>query len=273
MTLLTARDLVKHFGSFTALDGVDLDLARGERLVICGPSGSGKSTLIRCINRLEQPDSGTITIEGLPATDLQGLRRRVGMVFQQFNLFPNLTARENVAVAPRKLLGLSRAEADARLRDRGLAAMAADLDAATARRIDLRTPARVQRAWEVLQATGRGLADWQTDTGPPLLAPDRVSALVLEPDRTWLAARIDQRFDAMMAAGALDEVRAALPAWQPGAPWTRAIGAQELAAHLRGECLLAEAVAAAKIASRQYAKRQRTWFRSRMAHWTRIALP
>ena len=167
----------------------------------------------------------------------------------------------------------TRAEADARLRDGGLATMVADLDTATARRIDLRNPARVQRAWEVLQATGRGLADWQADTGPPLLAPDRVAALVLEPDRDWLAARIDRRFDAMMAAGALDEVRAALPAWQPGAPWTRAIGAPELVAHLRGECTVADAVAAAKTASRQYAKRQRTWFRSRMAQWRRIPLP
>ena len=114
MTLLTARGLVKRFGRFTALDGVDLDLNRGERLVICGPSGSGKSTLIRCINQLEQPDAGKVAIDGVPATDLQALRRRVGMVFQQFNLFPNLTARENIAIAPRKLLGLSRAEADAR---------------------------------------------------------------------------------------------------------------------------------------------------------------
>jgi tRNA dimethylallyltransferase len=167
----------------------------------------------------------------------------------------------------------TRAEADARLRDGGLTAMVADLDAETARRIDLRNPARVQRAWEVLRATGRGLAGWQADTGPPLLAPDRVAALVLDPERDWLAARIDRRFDAMMAAGALDEVRTALPAWQPGAPWTRAIGAPELAAHLRGECPVAEAVAAAKTASRHYAKRQRTWFRSRMAQWRRIALP
>jgi tRNA dimethylallyltransferase len=164
-----------------------------------------------------------------------------------------------------------RAEADSRLRDAGLAAMTAELDPATAARIDLRNPARVQRAWEVLRATGRGLADWQADTGPPLLPPDRVKALVLDPGRDWLAARIDRRFDAMMAAGALEEVQAALPAWQTGAPWTRAIGAPELAAHLRGECSLPQAVAAAKLASRQYAKRQRTWFRSRMAAWQRIA--
>ena len=166
-----------------------------------------------------------------------------------------------------------RSEADSRLRDAGLAAMVAELDPATAARIDLRNPARVQRAWEVLRATGRGLADWQAETGPPLLPLDRVAALVLEPDRDWLAGRIDRRFDAMMEAGALDEVRAAMPAWQTGAPWTRAIGAPELAAHLRGEGSLAEAVAAARIASRQYAKRQRTWFRSRMAAWRRIALP
>jgi tRNA dimethylallyltransferase len=166
-----------------------------------------------------------------------------------------------------------RAKADARLRDTGLRVMAAELDAGTAARIDLHNPARVQRAWEVLQATGRGLAQWQADTGPPLMALDSLEALVLEPDRDWLAARIDRRFDAMMAAGALEEVRAALPAWQTGAPWTRAIGAPDLVAHLRGECGLAEAVAAAKIASRQYAKRQRTWFRSRMAGWRRIALP
>lgn len=163
-----------------------------------------------------------------------------------------------------------RAEAGARLRDAGLAAMTAELDPATAARIDLRNPARVQRAWEVLQATGRGLADWQADTGPPLLPPDHAAALLLDPGRDWLAARIDRRFDAMMAAGALDEVRALLPVWQTHAPWTRAIGAPELAAHLRGACSLPEAVAAAKTASRQYAKRQRTWFRSRMAAWQRI---
>lgn len=163
-----------------------------------------------------------------------------------------------------------RAEAGARLRDAGLAAMTAELDPATAARIDLRNPMRVQRAWEVLRATGRGLADWQAGTGPPLLPLHRVAALLLDPGRDWLAARIDRRFDAMMAAGALDEVRALLPVWQTGAPWTRAIGAPELAAHLRGACTLPEAVAAAKTASRQYAKRQRTWFRSRMAAWQRI---
>lgn len=166
-----------------------------------------------------------------------------------------------------------RAEADAFRRVQGLAAMIGGLDAATAGRIDLRNPARVQRAWEVLRATGRGLADWQADTGAPILPLARATALVLEPDRAWLAERIDRRFDAMMASGALDEARAALEEWDPALPSSRAIGAPELIAHLRGETGLAEAVAAAKVATRQYAKRQRTWFRNRMRDWRRIALP
>jgi tRNA dimethylallyltransferase len=166
-----------------------------------------------------------------------------------------------------------RTEADAALRDRGLDAMVAALDPETAGRIDLRNPARVQRAWEVLRATGRGLAAWQAGTGAPLLPLAGVTALVLVPDRNWLADRIDQRFDAMIGAGALDEARAALEGWDPALPSSRAIGAAELVAHLRGETGLDEAMAAAKLATRQYAKRQRTWFRSRMGGWRPIVLP
>ncbi|MGQ0565695.1 MAG: tRNA (adenosine(37)-N6)-dimethylallyltransferase MiaA [Gemmobacter sp.] len=162
---------------------------------------------------------------------------------------------------------LVRAEADARLAQAGLAAMLADLDAATAAAIDRANPARVQRAWEVLRATGRGLADWQRGATVPLLPKARAETLLVMPDRDALAARIDRRFLAMLDAGALDEVRAALPRWQPQAPWARAIGAAQLVAHLHGETTLAQAVAGAQAATRQYAKRQRTWFRGRMADW------
>ena len=93
-SLLEIAGLVKRFGAFTALDGVDVSMRTGERLVVCGPSGSGKSTLIRCVNRLERPDAGTIRLEGQPIGDgaaaLNALRRRVGMVFQQFNLEPGV---------------------------------------------------------------------------------------------------------------------------------------------------------------------------------------
>ncbi len=164
-----------------------------------------------------------------------------------------------------------RAEADA-LRMADPARMLAALDARTAAHIDLANPARVQRAWEVLRATGRGLADWQSQTPPPLIALAQAEALVFHPEVAWLNARIDRRFDQMMAQGALDEVRAELPLWQPTRPSARAIGTPELVAYLRGQVALDAAVAAAKLASRQYAKRQRTWFRNRMRDWQKIAI-
>ncbi len=101
----------------------------------------------------------------------------------------------------------------------------------------------------------------------------QAQALVIRPDVDWLNTRIDRRFDQMMDQGALDEAIAELPFWQPNRPSARAIGAPELVAHLRGEMDLAAAVAAAKLSSRQYAKRQRTWFRSRMGGWRDIHLP
>jgi len=156
-----------------------------------------------------------------------------------------------------------RAEAD-RL---SLDALRADLDPRTAARIDLANRARVQRAWEVGRATGRGLADWQDETPPPLLPPEACTALVLQSDKEWLTPRIARRFDAMLEAGALDEVRANLPDWDPALPSMKAIGAPELVAHLRGDIPIEQAREEAIIATRQYAKRQRTWFRSRMADW------
>jgi tRNA dimethylallyltransferase len=179
---------------------------------------------------------------------------------------------EGFAVIP-AIPNAVRAEADRLLSTEGLARLVSGLDAETAARIDLRNPARVQRAWEVLAATGRGLVNWQADTPSPLLALADVEALVLDPDRDWLNQRIDLRFDKMMAEGALDEVRAELPFWQPDRPASQAIGAAELVAHLTGEITLPEAVRLAKTATHQYAKRQRTWFRSRMKGWKRIALP
>lgn len=149
----------------------------------------------------------------------------------------------------------------------GLARMVADLDAGTRDRIDLRNPARVQRAWEVWRATGRGLSDWQADTPPPLIGPDDAQNLLMSVDRDWLSDRIARRFGAMMAGGALEEARALLPRWDPSRQWARAIGAPELIAHLRGETDLAQATERAIIATRQYAKSQRVWFRGRMRDW------
>jgi tRNA dimethylallyltransferase len=155
-------------------------------------------------------------------------------------------------------------------------ALLADLgreDPALAARIDTGNPARLRRGWEVLRATGRPLSEWQADTPPPALPLDRAAAFVLEADRDWLNRRIAARFDAMLAGGALEEVRANLPRWDRAGGARKAIGAPELVAHLLGQTTLEEARAAAVTASRQYAKRQRTWFRARMGGWQRIAIP
>lgn len=178
---------------------------------------------------------------------------------------------EGLAEIPPPGAGI-RVEADAR----PLAALLDDLsraDPAILARIDTANRARVQRAWEVWRGTGRPLSAWQDDTPPPLLPLDRAVALHLGAERDWLNARIERRFDAMLAQGALAEARANLSRWDRAGGAAKAIGAPELIAHLRGEIDLPTARADAIIASRQYAKRQRTWFRARMRAWHRIALP
>ncbi|MEO0831164.1 MAG: tRNA (adenosine(37)-N6)-dimethylallyltransferase MiaA [Pseudomonadota bacterium] len=143
----------------------------------------------------------------------------------------------------------------------------AGLDRRTADRIDQRNRARVQRAWEVLRATGRPLADWQDDTGPPLLPLQDAHPILIDADKTWLNARIEQRFDAMLKSGALHEAEQNRATFDPGLPSSKAIGAAELINHLEGRLSLEQAREAAVTATRQYAKRQRTWFRSRMSSW------
>ena len=150
------------------------------------------------------------------------------------------------------------------------AAMIGELDPATAARIDLSNPARVRRAWEVLQTTGQGLAVWQDATPPPLLPVADAAAFVIETPKDWLEQRIFARFDKMIAEGALDEVAAMAPHDDPGLPAFRAIGVPELMAHVRGEIPLDEARRRAAIATRQFAKRQRTWFRARMGAWQKL---
>ncbi|MBV7393003.1 tRNA (adenosine(37)-N6)-dimethylallyltransferase MiaA [Mameliella sediminis] len=160
-----------------------------------------------------------------------------------------------------------RARGETLLADRGLAAMVAELDPASAARIDLNNPARVARAWEVLQATGRGIADWQDNTPPPLLPLDQATGFVVEAPKDWLTPRIETRFRKMVQSGALDEARANRPGWTADRPSAKAIGAAELMAHLDGEITLDHAIERATILTRQFAKRQRTWFRARMGHW------
>ncbi len=116
--LVSIRDVHKSFGDLKVLQGVSLDIMKGEVICIIGPSGSGKSTLIRCVNALNTIDSGSIKVEGLevhdPGLDKLELRKRVGMVFQQYNLFPHKTALENIMMAPLKVLKQPQAEVEER---------------------------------------------------------------------------------------------------------------------------------------------------------------
>lgn len=115
--MIEIQDVRKSFGALEVLKGIDLTVAKGEVLTVIGGSGSGKSTLLTCINGLEPIDSGRILVDGTEvhakSTDLNKLRRKIGIVFQQFNAFPHLTVLENVTLAPRKVLGMSRADAEA----------------------------------------------------------------------------------------------------------------------------------------------------------------
>jgi ABC-type polar amino acid transport system ATPase subunit len=114
--VITLRNVSKSFGPFQALTDVDLTVHAGEKVVICGPSGSGKSTLIRCVNRLEEHDGGTIIVDGIELDEhtenIRAVRQDVGMVFQQFNLFPHLTVLENLTIGPIRVRKMPKSEAE-----------------------------------------------------------------------------------------------------------------------------------------------------------------
>lgn len=114
--MIDVKNLTKAFGDHMVLAGINEHIRKGEKVAVIGPSGSGKSTFLRCLNLLEQPTGGTITFEGVditdPKTDINKLRTRMGMVFQQFNLFPHMTIMKNLTIAPMKLQGRSQSEAE-----------------------------------------------------------------------------------------------------------------------------------------------------------------
>ena len=117
-TIIEIKNLHKYFGKNEVLKGIDLDIKKGEVVVIIGPSGSGKSTFLRSMNLLETPTKGVISFEGVDITDKNNdifkMREKMGMVFQQFNLFPNMTVKENITLSPIKTKGISKADAEAK---------------------------------------------------------------------------------------------------------------------------------------------------------------
>ena len=119
--LIHVENLQKSFGQLKVLDGIDIDICKGEVVVVVGPSGSGKSTFLRCLNRLEESTGGSIYFNGEDITDakvnINKHRQKMGMVFQQFNLFPHMTIMKNLTIGPMKLLGKSKAEAEAKAQE------------------------------------------------------------------------------------------------------------------------------------------------------------
>ena len=114
--LIQVENLEKSFGDLRVLKGITVDIKKGDVVFVVGPSGSGKSTFLRCLNRLEEPTAGKIFFEGVditdPKTDIDRHRQKMGMVFQQFNLFPHMTIMKNLTIAPMKLQGKSQEEAE-----------------------------------------------------------------------------------------------------------------------------------------------------------------
>lgn len=159
-----------------------------------------------------------------------------------------------------------RAEAD----QMPMADLLEGVDADTLAKLDIHNRARVQRAWEVQRATGRSLLSWQAETPPPILQLRDTVPIVFDVNKTWLLDRIERRFDHMLEQGAIEEVRAMQDRFDPTLPACKAIGVPELRAYLDGAMTLDQARERATIATRQFAKRQRTWFRARMKAWNHV---
>lgn len=173
--------------------------------------------------------------------------------------------------------GETRVACDERLQEGGPKSLLDDLlelDPETAAGLDHDNPARIRRAWEVFMSSGRGLSEWHREIVEPLVDLESALAIVIEMDRDALVERIERRLAIMASGGAIDECRHLRQVWDPSLPASRALGASEFMAHIDGEISLDEALDRASVATRQYAKRQRTWFRNRMGKdWLRVEMP
>ncbi|WP_323762708.1 tRNA (adenosine(37)-N6)-dimethylallyltransferase MiaA [Maricaulis sp.] len=206
-------------------------------------------------------------------SDIRG-RGRVPLLVGGTGLYFNALTR---GLAPVPEIGeVARARAAAVLEEAGLSGLRAEalrLDPVAANRVEAADRQRLLRIVEVVYETGKALSVFQADTVPPL-APSEWRGIVIEPDRDTLYQRIDQRFERMLDAGALDEISAFMKRdIDPDLPASKALGVPQLVAHLRGEMTLDEATELAKRDSRRYAKRQGTWFRNQASSWSRIRTP
>ena len=157
-----------------------------------------------------------------------------------------------------------------KLNDNGIASLLKDLDNETLENIDNNNPMRVTRAWEVFHETGKSLKKWQSETEPAILPKSECHPLVINPGKADLDEKIRLRFEQMIKMGAMNEAKKNLRNWNENLITNKALGASELISYLKGELSINQAIENASIATRQYAKRQKTWIKARMADWRDI---
>ena len=165
-----------------------------------------------------------------------------------------------------------RLEANARIKKNGFESLVQEIDQETVQKIDTNNPMRVQRAWEVLRSTGRGLNSWHRATPKPTLDLNGCKAILVDGEVSLMNNRIKNRFDQMIEKGLIQEAKNNLATWNPKHPSSKAIGACELIAYLNNEISINQLREQIVIATRQYAKRQRTWFRTKMQSWERYSI-
>ena len=165
-----------------------------------------------------------------------------------------------------------RQEATSKIAKNGFESLVREIDEETAEKIDKNNPMRVQRAWEVLRSTGRGLNSWHRETPEPTLDINKCKAILIDGEVSLINDRINKRFDQMIEQGLVQEAKNNLVTWNKMNPSSKAIGAQELIAYLNNKISIDELREQIVIATRQYAKRQRTWFRSKMISWEKYII-
>ena len=166
----------------------------------------------------------------------------------------------------------TRQEANNRIKKNGFESLVREIDKETIQKIDKNNPVRVQRAWEVLRSTGRGLNSWHSDTPKPTLDLNMCKAILVDGKVSLINHRINKRFDQMMGKGLIKEAESNLANWNKSHPSSKAIGARELIAFLNNNISKDQLREKIIIATRQYAKRQRTWFRSKMKNWEKYII-
>lgn len=165
-----------------------------------------------------------------------------------------------------------RQEATSKIAKNGFESLVREIDEETAEKIDKNNPMRVQRAWEVLRSTGRGLNSWHRETPEPTLDINKCKAILIDGEVSLINDRINKRFDQMIEQGLIQEAKNNLVTWNKMNPSSKAIGAQELIDYLNNKISIDELREQILIATRQYAKRQRTWFRGKMKSWERYLI-